>query len=200
MYCSQCGTANADTDRFCRSCGRPASQAAPPPPPPPPPPPVYAAQQPYSPPPGYAQAAPAYPQAYPPAQQPYSPSPYSAQPAYGMPGPAAGYQAGASSQGKLLAVLSYLFPFLGPAIALATAKGDKFTRFHAWQAGLYDAAWIVIWILYFVLSMVSDSLPWLIWLLAAGLGILAFIAFISAITGKMFKIPLIGQIADRLSG
>ena len=168
-------------------------------PPPPPPPPQYAAQQPYSPAPGYTQS-PVYPQGYPPAQPPYSPPPYAGQPAYGVPGAATVYQNEASGQGKLMAVLSYIFPFLGPAIALATAKGDKFTKFHAWQAGLYDGALIVIWILYFVLAMVSDYLPWLVWLLAAGLGILAFVAFISAITGKMFKIPLLGQIADRLSG
>ncbi len=187
MYCPQCGTANPDNDRFCRNCGTPLTQA-------PPAPPAYA---PPPPPPSYNQPA-AYNQnpSYPPPPAYNQPPAYGAPPYYGAPG----YQAEASSQSRIMAVLAYLLPFIGPVIAIATAKGDKFARFHGWQAGLYNAVWVALWILSLVLAMLSETFAWLFWLLYAGLGIMALIAFIQAIMGKMFKIPLIGQFADRLSG
>jgi uncharacterized membrane protein len=142
---------------------------------------------------------PAYnqPPPYPQAPPPYGAPPYGAPPAYGSP---AGYRTEVSGQAKLFAALAYFFPFIGPAIALVMAKGDKFVRFHGWQAGIYNAAFIVLWIAYFVVAMMSDTLSWLVYFLMFGVGVLAFIAFIMALMGKMFKIPLVGQIADRLSG
>ncbi len=79
-----------------------------------------------------------------------------------------------------------------------TAKGEKFVRFHAWQAGIYDAFAVLCWIL--VAFIGNTVVFWLVYLLLTVIGIMALVAFIQAIMGKTFKIPLIGHLADSLSG
>jgi uncharacterized membrane protein len=219
MFCTQCGTDISEKDRFCPACGKPSSAPAAPPqqsytPPPPPPPPVqryappppppppqapvyqepprYAPPPPPPPPPVYSQPPPAYPQApgYP--QQPGYPPP----PPYGAPG----YQMEVGSNSKLFAALAYLIPVIGPVLAIMQGKGDKFVLFHGWQAAIYDGVIVVVWIISFILMRVAYILGIIFDLVIFGIGILALVAFIQALMGKIFKIPVIGQFADRMSG
>jgi len=204
VFCSQCGARNNDTDRFCSSCGSPLlkaaapqAQASAPPPPPPPPVPAYVPPaphyQPPAPPPVY-QASPAY-QA--PQQQYYAQPEQPDQPASGV--------ADESSR-KLFAVLAYLFGFLGAIVVLFTQKSDSLLRFHAWQSIITSVAvggiYIVLGILNTIIALITGNA-----LLTFVMGLLGFATFIvfvvlvvKAYQLKRFKLPLIGDFAEKQAG
>jgi len=77
---------------------------------------------------------------------------------------------------------------------------SRFVRFHAFQNIFFCVAWIVIWIaLSFVgLIPVLGWLTLLIWpLLGLGGLIIWIILLIKANQGQMFKLPIIGDLAEK---
>lgn len=93
-------------------------------------------------------------------------------------------------------------------------KENRFARFHALQSLLYHVAWVVIFILLAILftiltfaaAAIGDSLGGLIavlgtllWLVVilAYIGILLFAAY-KAYGGTMFKMPIIGNMAEKI--
>ena len=77
---------------------------------------------------------------------------------------------------------------------------SRFVRFHAFQNIFFCVAWIVIWIaLTFVgLIPVLGWLTLLIWpLLGLGGLIIWIILLIKANQGQMFKLPIIGDLAEK---
>ncbi len=86
----------------------------------------------------------------------------------------------------LAAMLAYMLGWLSGAFFLIVEKKSRFVRFHAWQSVLtflpiFVTFWFVpLWFLFWPLSV-------LLWLL------LMFKAF----QGERFKLPVVGDIADR---
>lgn len=85
---------------------------------------------------------------------------------------------------------------------------NRFIRFHAWQNIFLHAAWIVCWIGLVILSMVLAFIPFLghlvmflLWM-AFGIGIFVawIICLIKANQGQMYKLPVIGDLAEKQAG
>lgn len=98
--------------------------------------------------------------------------------------------------GKTMAILAYIF-FIIPLLA---ARDKKFAMYHTEQAIALYLAFIVIyiamWILTYIVGMISSSLACVISIL----GILPWIAYLvlwimglmNAIGGKLKEIPVVG--------
>jgi len=97
-------------------------------------------------------------------------------------------------------------------IILVTDKTNKLARFHAMQSLLLMGAaivgYIVVWILTMIivvgagaLNMPSLSILGFLILLVYGIALLAAVvmACIKAFQGEMFKLPVIGDMADKWS-
>jgi uncharacterized membrane protein len=144
---------------------------------------------------------------YPPPPPPFTPP----------GGEAPGGPGGKSSLGLdegLAAMLCYLTMFccgLGIIVSLVfflTEKTNRFVRFHALQGLLYGALWIVVGILFGILGaalQAADMGILNIGLLAVravvGLVLIVFliIAAIKAYQRQMYKLPLIGDLAENMS-
>ncbi|MCD9185521.1 MAG: hypothetical protein LUM44_03755 [Pyrinomonadaceae bacterium] len=110
--------------------------------------------------------------------------------------------------GALICYLGNLVCALGliySIVVIVTDKTNKLARFHAFQSILLSAAGIVISIVIQVLAGIaaaanSGILAMLIGLVALvfGLGILIAVIFtaVKAFQGQIFKLPVIGNLAD----
>jgi uncharacterized membrane protein len=123
-----------------------------------------------------------------------------------------GAQAGTSGLApNVAAALSYVLGWITGLIFVLIEKENSFVRFHAFQSILYSVAWIAVviaWnILIFIVSMASSVLGLLVGLLGilfwlvAGLGGFALwiILIIKAAQGDTFKLPMLGDMAERLA-
>lgn len=126
--------------------------------------------------------------------------------------------AGKSSTGldeNIAALLSYVFGWVSGLIFFLIEKDSRFVRFHAMQSILFNALIVVvavvlgigITVLVFILGQLSGALAgiasllsFLFWLV---FGLLIFVAFvlllIKAFQGQMFKLPIIGNYAEKFS-
>jgi uncharacterized membrane protein len=115
---------------------------------------------------------------------------------------------GISSTGltpRVAAVMAYLAgPFSG-ALLLATERTSGFVRFHAWQAvlalGVLGSAAVFFLTLAFALLIVSPTAFWaMLWLAAAtGAAWVALwgLCIWQAYHGRLWKLPLAGEYAER---
>lgn len=117
--------------------------------------------------------------------------------------------------GALICYLGNLVCALGliySIIVVVTDKANKLPRFHAFQSIFLTLASIPLTILYFVgfgIAIAIDSalgFPlffFIVWLIVVllGLGIFAgtIYAAIKAFQGEIFKLPIIGNLADNFS-
>jgi uncharacterized membrane protein len=111
----------------------------------------------------------------------------------------------------LLCYVANLCCYLGLILSIITIiqdKTNKLARFHAFQSILLSAAGIVIGIVINVLSGIaiaadSTALSMLITLIAfvfaIGMLIAVIYTAIQAYQGKVFKLPVIGDMADKWS-
>lgn len=90
-----------------------------------------------------------------------------------------------------------------PAIVfliVAPFNKNSYIRFHAWQSIFLAVAWFVIEIGLIVLRMIP-FIGWFTWILRSlvmlGLFILWIICLIKAFNGERFKIPVIGDLAEK---
>ena len=122
--------------------------------------------------------------------------------------------------GNLAAALGYPIGILA-LICLVMEKENRFVKFHAWQAILLYAAWIVVWIALVVLSIILGvigiaasaagsagsalgsiiGLLWtIVWLVIFVGGLIAVIlAAVKAYGGNYFKLPIIGNMAEKFA-
>lgn len=126
------------------------------------------------------------------------------------PGNAPGGGAGKSSTGmdaNVAALIAYVLTWLTGLIFFLIEKESRFVRFHAMQAILLGVGIVVLYfalmIFQFVLLAVSDTLGLLfsfLWLIVP-LAIIGLIVLccVKAYQGQMFKLPLIGDMAERFS-
>jgi uncharacterized membrane protein len=77
---------------------------------------------------------------------------------------------------------------------------NRFVRFHAFQSIFFGVAWCALWIALSIIGMLP-VLGWatlLVWpLLGLGGLILWIILLLKANQGQMFKLPVIGDLAEK---
>lgn len=108
---------------------------------------------------------------------------------------------------NLAGLLCYLFGWVSGLIFLLIDK-RPFVRFHAAQSiGLNVGAvvigiafWIVIFIVAFITSGLGVLLGLLFPLVILGLFVVAIFCMIKAYKGERFKLPVIGNIAEKMAG
>lgn len=110
-------------------------------------------------------------------------------------------------QANVAALLSYAFGWVTGLIFFLVEKENKFVRFHALQSiivfGAFFAAGIVLSILFQFFMMVRlyfmfqflAFISKLIWFAAS---ILWVVLMVSAYQGKHFKLPIAGDIAEKI--
>lgn len=104
---------------------------------------------------------------------------------------------GESQNQNLMAALSYLLGFITGIIFLLLEKKNKFIRFHAMQSTLTFAG-------LFVINIVLGYIPILGWAVSLILFpislILWIVLMIKAFQGEYFKLPYVGEIAEKQVG
>ena len=116
---------------------------------------------------------------------------------------------------NIAALLSYIMTWITGLVFFFIEKSSRLVRFHAMQAILLGASWLVIFIvlwvgwiiLAIVFSQVSEVLTGLVslvmGLLFFVLGIGVFIGWvmcmIKAYQGQYFKLPVLGNFAEKFS-
>lgn len=91
-----------------------------------------------------------------------------------------------SNDSKLFAALSYLW--LLSVVMLILKKDDEFVRFHAKQGTVIFVASIILWFI-----------PIIGWLMQIAVLIGVVIGFLKAYSGERFKMPVIGDLADKIN-
>lgn len=127
-------------------------------------------------------------------------------------------QAGKSSTGldeNVAALLSYIFGWISGLIFFLIEKDSRLVRFHAMQSLLLNVLIgviaIVLWIVMFVLVLIGTQisgivstlltlLATLVWfVLIIGALILWIMCLIKAYQRQYFKLPIIGNLAEKFS-
>lgn len=105
----------------------------------------------------------------------------------------------ASSKGNenLMAAASYLLGFVTGIIFLLIEKESKFVRFHAMQSTILFGG-------IFIINIALGFIPLLGWLVGLILSFAAFVLWIvcmwKAFQGEMYKVPYVGEIAEKQLG
>ncbi len=97
-------------------------------------------------------------------------------------------------QANVAALLSYLLGFITGIIFFLIEKENKFVRFHAMQSMITFG---VIFVLQWTVLLLPFLGLFLIPILGVGSLILWIVLMIKAYQGEMFKLPVIGDIAEQ---
>jgi uncharacterized membrane protein len=86
-------------------------------------------------------------------------------------------------------------------------NASPFVRFHAWQSIFLNVAAVLFWIVVAIITAITMSmffvpfaflmlrlLIWLAWVLVW------ILCVINAVNGKRFKLPILGQLAEKQAG
>jgi len=103
---------------------------------------------------------------------------------------------------NLTAAISYVFFFISGFIVLILEKENKFVRFHAMQS---FATFLLLWALSQILLFIGGFIPF-IGTIGAGIcvriiriicTILWLVCIFKAFKGKIFKVPVIGEVIEK---
>ena len=116
---------------------------------------------------------------------------------------------------NIAALLSYIFGWVSGLIFFLIEKDSRLVRFHAMQSILLNVSigvlafvvWIVVFILLIIVSQISDALSTivgllmtLIWLaFSVGILIAWVLCLVKAYQGQYYKLPIIGNFAEKFS-
>ena len=106
-------------------------------------------------------------------------------------------QAASGLQDNVAGLLCYL---LIPAIVFLVMEPynrNRFIRFHAFQAIFLEIGWIIVNAVLGMLAFIGIFILPILWL---GFTILWIVCMIKAFQNQMFKLPLIGDIAEKQAG
>lgn len=95
---------------------------------------------------------------------------------------------------KLAALLAYLLSIIGGIIFYVISK-DKYVRFHALQS-------ILLWAVFIVIDVVVAFIPiiWFFgWIIPLAFLALWIVMMLKAYQGEKYKLPVIGDIAEKNS-
>jgi uncharacterized membrane protein len=103
------------------------------------------------------------------------------------------------------ALLSYIFTWVSGLIFFLLEKDNKYVRFHALQSILLGISWVVISVLLVIVMQILSYIPFLGGFLRTILGLAYFAAYFivlimamfKAFQGERYKLPIIGDIAER---
>jgi uncharacterized membrane protein len=99
---------------------------------------------------------------------------------------------------NLTAVLTYLLGFISGIAFLVLEKDNKFVRFHAMQSTMTFAVLAVIKVVISVLPWIGGLINhFLLWPFAV---ILWLVLMVKAFQGQYFKLPIIGELAEKQVG
>jgi uncharacterized membrane protein len=145
---------------------------------------------------GYQQQGPYQQGGY---QQPYSAPPTA------IPNPNGPTSMGMDA--NVAAGLSYLFSIVGGLIFYLGEKQNRFVRFHAMQSIIFNAFWIVLFVVLFtvqsflyatvILAPLGFVFTCLTILLPLALLAIWIILMVYAFQGKYYKLPIIGDYAEK---
>ncbi len=90
-----------------------------------------------------------------------------------------------NSDSNLMAALSYVWVL--SIVMLIVKKDDEFVKFHAKQG-------LILFILSFI--GVIPVIGWLVWLVVV---VLDIVGFIKALSGERYKVPVVGDLADKIN-
>jgi len=138
---------------------------------------------------------------YPP-QQPPPPPPMT------PPPPAGGQATSTGLDPKLAGLLCYILGLITGLIFFLIEKSNPVVRFHAAQSIVFSGATIALWIVLTIVSIVLYQISWtlgnlfnlltlLVWL---GCFILWVVLLIKGYSGQKWKLPVLGDMAERLAG
>lgn len=99
--------------------------------------------------------------------------------------PNEGGNMGANSDSNLMAALSYVW--IISIIMMIIKKDDKFVVFHAKQG-------LVLFIASFI--GIIPFIGWVVWIVVV---IFDIIGFIKALSGERYKIPVVGDLAEKIN-
>lgn len=125
------------------------------------------------------------------------------------PSPSGGGATAQTSTGldpKLAGMLCYILGLITGLIFFLVEKTNRTVRFHAAQSIVFSVTTIVVWMVLFVLSIIMHQISWtlgnlfgivttLVWL---GIFILWIVLLIKGYSGERWKLPVLGDVADRL--
>lgn len=116
---------------------------------------------------------------------------------------------------NIAALLSYIFGWISGLVFFLIEKDSRLVRFHAMQSLIFNiviavvgiALWIVLFVFFLIVSQISGALATilslvsvLVWLVF-GVAILGgwILCLIKAFQGQYFKLPVIGNFAEKFS-
>ena len=99
-------------------------------------------------------------------------------------------------QANVAALLSYLLGFITGIIFYLIEKENKFVRFHAMQSIITFGALFVAGVVVGFLPVMGLALLPVLWVLEV---VLWVILMIKAYQGELFKLPVIGDMAEKNS-
>jgi uncharacterized membrane protein len=97
-------------------------------------------------------------------------------------------------EANVAALLSYLVGFITGIVFFVIEKDNKFVRFHALQSIITFGILFVLGFMLGFMPFIGYMLGYLIWVVDI---ILWIILMIKAYQGEKFKLPIIGDIAEK---
>jgi len=110
-------------------------------------------------------------------------------------------------QPNIAAMLAYVLPLATGTAMFLIEKGNKYVRFHALQAILFGAVWIILWILAGIGTTKLWPIPIVGWMIndvvyfaivLGGFAVWLFLLY-KAYSGERFKLPVLGKMAERIA-
>ena len=100
-------------------------------------------------------------------------------------------------EGKPFAFLGIFLTVIGFIIVILTHKKNKYAMFYAKQGLVLFIAWVIVWVVSFVLAFIP-FVGWLVSLvLWIGILILWILGIIYSLSGEEKEIPIIGEFAKK---
>lgn len=121
--------------------------------------------------------------------------------------PPAASQSSTGLDPKLAGMLCYILGIITGLIFFLIEKSNHVVRFHAAQSIVFSGSVIVLWIVLAILGVIIASISWtlgnlyslltlIVWL---GLFVLWVVLLIKGYSGEKWKLPVIGDIAERMT-
>ena len=99
---------------------------------------------------------------------------------------------------KVSALLAYLLGIVGGIVFYAISK-DSYVKFHAMQSILLSVAMAIIWAIFFAVSFAIFYLAFITWIVYLGIAAVWILMMIKAYQGEKYKLPIIGDMAEKYS-
>lgn len=97
---------------------------------------------------------------------------------------------------KVSAMLAYLLGIVGGVVFYVISK-DSYVRFHAMQSILLSVALAIVYVIVWVLVIPFSFLFFFTWILYLGVLVLWIVMMMKAYSGEKYKLPVIGDMAEK---